>query len=61
MTAPTRKAYFHGRHVDLLCYGRRGIKKRIKGDCGLNFPCIQNIYDFRLDVIKNFLGEEVSM
>jgi len=40
MIAPTRRAYFHGRHVDLLCYGRRGIKKRIKVDCGSNFICI---------------------
>jgi hypothetical protein len=34
-----RKAYFHGRHVNLVCYRRRGIRKRIKGDCG-SFPYI---------------------
>jgi hypothetical protein len=33
------RAYFYGRDVDLVWYGRRGIKRRIKGNCGL-FPCI---------------------
>jgi hypothetical protein len=28
------KAYFHGRYVDLMWYGRKGIKRRIKGVCG---------------------------
>jgi hypothetical protein len=59
MTTPIRKAYFHGRHVDLSWYGKRGIKKKIKGDYGSNFPCIQDIMDFRLDVIKrDFLGKK---
>ncbi len=35
-------AYFHGKHVDFVWYGRRRIKRRIKGDYG-SFPCIQNI------------------
>jgi len=26
-----RKAYFHGRHVDLVWYGRKGIKMKYKG------------------------------
>jgi hypothetical protein len=30
----TRRAYFHGMHVDLVWYRRREIKRRIKGDCG---------------------------
>jgi hypothetical protein len=34
-----RKTYFDGRHVNLECYGRRRIRKRIKGDCG-SFPYI---------------------
>jgi hypothetical protein len=27
-----KKAYCHGMHVDLVRYGKRGIKRRIKGD-----------------------------
>jgi hypothetical protein len=37
-----RKAYFYGMHVDLVWYGKRGIKKRIKRDRG-TFPCIQRL------------------
>jgi hypothetical protein len=37
-----RRAYFHGKHVDFVWYGRRRIKRRIKMYCG-SFPCIQNI------------------
>jgi hypothetical protein len=29
-----RKVYFHGKHVDLVWYGRKGIKMRMKGDFG---------------------------
>jgi hypothetical protein len=29
-----RRAYFHRRHVDLLWYGRKGIRMKIKRDCG---------------------------
>jgi hypothetical protein len=32
-----RKAYFHGKHMDFVWYGRKGIHIRIKGDCG-SFP-----------------------
>ncbi len=31
------RAYFHGRRVDLMWYERKGIKMKIKGDCG-SFP-----------------------
>jgi hypothetical protein len=27
-----RKVYFHGKHVDLVCYGKKGIKMRMKRD-----------------------------
>jgi hypothetical protein len=33
------RAYFYGRHVNLVWYGRRGIRMGINGDCG-SFPCI---------------------
>jgi len=36
------KAYFYGRYVDLVWYGRREIRRRTKGDCG-SFPCIRNL------------------
>jgi hypothetical protein len=34
-----RRAYFHGKHVDFVWYGRKRIKRRIKRDCG-SFLCI---------------------
>jgi hypothetical protein len=27
-----KKAYFHGRHVDLVWYGKKKIRMNIKGD-----------------------------
>ncbi len=45
--------------MDLLWCGKRGIKKKLKGDCGSNFPCIRDIMDFKLDVIRRvFLGKK---
>jgi hypothetical protein len=38
-----RKAYFHGKHMDLVWYGRKRIKIRTKRDCGSFLWCIQNI------------------
>jgi hypothetical protein len=32
-----KRAYFQGRCVDLMWYERKGIKMKIKGDCG-SFP-----------------------
>jgi hypothetical protein len=32
-----RRVHFHRKHVDLVWYGRRGIKRRIKRDCR-SFP-----------------------
>jgi hypothetical protein len=52
------KTYFHERYVDLMWYGRKGIRRRIKGVCG-SFPCIQYYYDSKLDVVRRIvLGKE---
>jgi hypothetical protein len=32
-----KRAYFDSRHMDLVWYGRKGIRMRIKGDCE-SFP-----------------------
>jgi hypothetical protein len=29
-----KRAYFHGKHMDLMWYGRKGIMMSIKKDCG---------------------------
>jgi hypothetical protein len=29
-----RKAYFYGRHVDFVWYGKRGIRSKMKKVCG---------------------------
>jgi hypothetical protein len=51
-------AYFHGRYVDLMWYGGKGIRRRIKGVCE-SFPCIQYYYDSRLNVDKRIgLGKK---
>jgi hypothetical protein len=49
-----RKAYFHGKHMDFVWSSRKGIKIRIKGDCG-SFPWYIRKIDFRLDVVKKVL------
>ncbi len=39
--AKIRRTYFHGKHVDLIWYGRGGIRRRIKEDCtSRSFLCI---------------------
>jgi hypothetical protein len=39
--AKIRRAYFHGKHVDLIWYGRNVIRRRIKGDyTSKSFLCI---------------------
>jgi len=41
--------------VDLIWYGRNGIRRRIKGDCtSKSFLCIRD-YDLRLDVVRRVL------
>jgi len=35
-----RRAYFHGKHMDLVWYGRKGIKIRTKGYCASFRWCI---------------------
>jgi hypothetical protein len=53
--AKIRRAYFHGKHVDLIWYGRNGIKRRIKGDyTSKSFLCIRD-YDLRLHVVRRVL------
>jgi hypothetical protein len=53
-----KEGLFHEMHVDLVWYGRREIRKKIRGDCG-SFPCIQDYDYFRLDVaIIVFLGKK---
>ncbi len=38
--AKIRRAYFHGKHMDLVWYGRKGIKIRTKGYCASFRWCI---------------------
>jgi hypothetical protein len=53
------RAHFHGKHVDLMWYGRSGIRRKIKGDCtSKSFFYIRD-YDLRLDVVRKvFLGKK---
>jgi hypothetical protein len=37
ITIRIKRVYFHGRHVNLMWYERKGIKMKIKGDCE-SFP-----------------------
>jgi hypothetical protein len=54
-----KKAYFHGRHVDLMWYGRKGIRMKIKGDYESILCNTRKYYDYRLDMVrKNILGEK---
>jgi hypothetical protein len=55
--------YFHGRHVDLVRYGRRGIKWIIEGDYGSFYCtpfCTGLIYLFFL-IIECAIREKESM
>ncbi len=53
-----KEGLFHEMHVDLVWYGRREIRRRIRGDFG-SFPCIQD-YDYsKLDMARIvFLGKK---
>jgi len=45
--------------VDLMWYGRKGIRIKIKGDRESIFCSTRKYYDYRLDMVrKNILGKK---
>jgi hypothetical protein len=55
------KVYFYGRHVDLVWYGKKRMKMRIKGDCG-SFPwSIKDIMILDWMWLESSFREEVCM
>jgi hypothetical protein len=49
-----RKAYFYGKHVDFVWYGKKGIRRRIKKGLWIIHLDLKD-YDFKLDVTRRVL------